>query len=626
MYKFKGRVIITSVVGVVVIIGLATGIIGSSVSRAAPNGALLTGTITSASGEKMEGVTVSARADGMTFTTSVFTGADGGYYFPRMDEGHYKVWAQAVGYLAGRAEVNLTGTVQHQPFALKPTKDFSAQLSGDRYMAALPEDDAQDRKMKEVFRNTCGGCHAQNFPLQNRFDEQGWEKVITLMSKEGAFGYTGDNKEPNPVMAHYKKELAAYLAKMRGPGQSPLRFSPRPRPTGDQTLAVVKEYDTYMPGYEAPLFLNDGSDWSLGAPDKMDKPTGHPINATVDFNGNLWFSNQIKYPFGNRTVGEIDTKTGKVKNFKLAGPDGIAYESHDIETDDEGRIWFNTSNRSLGEIDPSTEKIEEFITPKGMSGVGGFISHDGHGNMWCTTSTGALRFDPKSKKWTEYKSVTQKSSMGPAGGYGIAGDRNGNGWWSQYAIDTEARADGETGKSGEVHFPARVNKAADLFTGEDRKIFESEGGGEFNGRGIPWEQGPRKPGGDLNGDVVWVPLWFGQQLAEINIRTLAVTLHPYPIFDGGAYSVSVDNDHMVWVNFQYADAVAKFDPKAKKWTTYYLPTLGTDNHGVQVTEHNGPTQAAVAEWSTGKVALLQFRTKEQMQALVAEVQQMARAR
>ncbi len=41
---------------------------------------LLTGAITSAAGEKMGGVTVSAKAEGSTITTSVFTDESGGYY------------------------------------------------------------------------------------------------------------------------------------------------------------------------------------------------------------------------------------------------------------------------------------------------------------------------------------------------------------------------------------------------------------------------------------------------------------------------------------------------------------------------------------------------------------------
>src|SRR5262249_30985260 len=45
---------------------------------------LLSGTITSASGEAMGGVTVSAKADGGTITTTVFTDEAGGYYFPTL--------------------------------------------------------------------------------------------------------------------------------------------------------------------------------------------------------------------------------------------------------------------------------------------------------------------------------------------------------------------------------------------------------------------------------------------------------------------------------------------------------------------------------------------------------------
>src|SRR5215510_12239461 len=43
---------------------------------------ILTGTIASASGEKLGGVTVSARRDGTTITTSVYTDETGNYYFP----------------------------------------------------------------------------------------------------------------------------------------------------------------------------------------------------------------------------------------------------------------------------------------------------------------------------------------------------------------------------------------------------------------------------------------------------------------------------------------------------------------------------------------------------------------
>jgi hypothetical protein len=59
---------------------------------------VLSGAITSASGEKLGGVTVSARLDGSTITTSVYTDESGNYYFPPLAAGKYKVWAQALGF------------------------------------------------------------------------------------------------------------------------------------------------------------------------------------------------------------------------------------------------------------------------------------------------------------------------------------------------------------------------------------------------------------------------------------------------------------------------------------------------------------------------------------------------
>src|SRR5712671_4210168 len=55
--------------------------------------AVLSGTIKSAGGEALGGITVSARADGSNIVTSVFTDVAGNYYFPPMAGGKYKMWA-----------------------------------------------------------------------------------------------------------------------------------------------------------------------------------------------------------------------------------------------------------------------------------------------------------------------------------------------------------------------------------------------------------------------------------------------------------------------------------------------------------------------------------------------------
>jgi len=95
--------------------------------------ALLAGTITSVAGEKMGGVTVSAKAEGSTITTSVYTDEAGGYYFPALAEGKYRVWAQALTFQTAKGEVELTKTTL-KDFKLEPMKnqeDWVRQLPGD---------------------------------------------------------------------------------------------------------------------------------------------------------------------------------------------------------------------------------------------------------------------------------------------------------------------------------------------------------------------------------------------------------------------------------------------------------------------------------------------------------------
>ena len=153
------------------VIAIAAGL-GSLIPSAASADALLAGTITSASGEKMGGVTVSAKAEGATITTSVYTDEAGAYYFPPLPDGKYRVWAQALTYQTAKSNVDLSKTTQ-QDFRLQPMtdqEDWVRQLPGDEFLAALPGDTPEDYRMKTQVRKNCTGCHSASYPLQHRFD------------------------------------------------------------------------------------------------------------------------------------------------------------------------------------------------------------------------------------------------------------------------------------------------------------------------------------------------------------------------------------------------------------------------------------------------------------------------
>src|SRR5271155_4861398 len=83
-------------------------LLGAAPALAAGTDAGLSGTITSAGGGKMGGVTVSAKEDGTSITRSVFTDAAGHYVFPPLPAGKYRVWAQALTFATAKGEIDLT--------------------------------------------------------------------------------------------------------------------------------------------------------------------------------------------------------------------------------------------------------------------------------------------------------------------------------------------------------------------------------------------------------------------------------------------------------------------------------------------------------------------------------------
>jgi hypothetical protein len=111
----------------------------------------LTGMARTMDGKVLEGVAVSARAVDRSVTTSVFTDERGEYVFPPLDGGRYQVWAQAVGYETARADVAIGATKPaQQAFSLNTIADITPQLVGSEWIAALPEETKEQRRMKEI--------------------------------------------------------------------------------------------------------------------------------------------------------------------------------------------------------------------------------------------------------------------------------------------------------------------------------------------------------------------------------------------------------------------------------------------------------------------------------------------
>ncbi len=577
---------------------------------------VLTGVISSASGQKLEGVTVSAKMEGSTITTSIYTDVKGSYYFPPLPAGKYNVWAQALGFETAKSSIDLAAA-RHQDFTLQPITDAERrfrQLPSELVLAALPEATEQDALMKRIFMNNCNSCHPTGYALQFRFDEEGWSKVIDLMKVVGNTGVPGT--QVNKIIDHNQRQLAAYLARARGPAETSMTFNSRPRPTGEAAQIVWKLYDLPLnpdASVGTKYNTNDGTDWTLGITSKNGEM---PHDGGIGLDGTLYFT--VNNPNRLATVGRVDAKTGEVTYLKVEGREGLAATAHGMTRDPEGNFWFdvNPGRRSLGKLDTKTQKITVYETPKDMSPLGGAVTMDvdGKGKIWASAPDGALRFDPVTQKFMAFKSLTPYDNpKGTNMTYGAAGDRDGNGWWAEMPMDAIGHGDAATGEVSEVKLTP-VKAWIERLPAGERQYYEDFNEASFN-TAVPWSEGPRRMGTDKNADVLWVGNSWGSSLARINTKTRETTMVPMPDPTMQPYHVAVDSHHEVWGDLWTNDRIYRFDPSANKWTMFELPVHGTEIRHISLLERDGKLQVVMPVYRTSQMGVMTIRSQAEMAAL-----------
>jgi virginiamycin B lyase len=583
--------------------------------------AILSGAIASPSGQKLEGVTVSAKLEGSTITTSVYTDTAGVYVFPPLPAGNYRVWAQALGFELNKGSVDLSAA-RRQNFTLQEIADAERrfrQLPGEMMVAALPEATPQDAHMKRIFMNNCTACHSSSYALQFRFDEAGWNKIIALMKMVPNNGvYPGPGGKPNQIMDRNQKQLAAYLARARGPGESSMKVASRPRPTGEAARAVWTLYDLPLnpdAGIGTKYNPNDGTDWAMGTTSKLGQM---PHDGGLGLDGTIYFT--LNNPNRSGTIGKVDPKTGAVKYIKADAANGRAAGAHGLTRDAAGNFWFdvNPGRRALGKLDVATDSITIYQTPESMSPLGGAVTMDvdGKGKIWASTPSGAVRFDPVTEKFTEFKSlIPAKAAKGSGQTYGAAGDRDGNGWWAQMAMDTIVKGDVASGKAIEIKLPpVKMDMSSD-----DRAFYDTVSDLSFN-TPVPWSQGPRRMGTDKNANVLWVGNSWGATFARIDTKTMETRIIPFPDPTMQPYHIVVDNKHNVWGNLWTSDRIVKLDPATNKWTLFDLPVRGTEIRHIALLERGDKLSVVMPVYRTNQMGVMTVRSEAELAALKAKAQ------
>jgi streptogramin lyase len=596
--------------------------------RAAPG---LIGVIRDSRGQPLAGAAVSVRSSAQTFTTSVYTDEQGGYVFPPLGAGTYRLWAQAVTFATGHAQLALDGRhTGHRDVDLQPLEHFESQLTGVEWYDALPDDSVDHRRLKQVLDVACTGCHGLDVVLQNRFDLAGWQVIIKAMEAAWYSGWRGAADLPasqlrweGQIMRHHQDELAKYLAEMRGPGPSPMAFRPMDRPTGDAARIVVTEYDLPISVRENELPWYNGADWMDGPSTGMHGIVGtHDV--TVDAAGNAWISHSgSRGTFEtDRTLLKLEPQSGAMTAYKLLDRNGAMVPVEQISgLDAMCNIWMHSDDAFI-KLDTRAGRFTSYPMPTVMGGSVNSTDVDSRGRVWANAHYGVVRLDPSGSQqagvaypgWKLFQQLTPGDGIT----YGITTDADDNVWWSESYVDKVATRNVATGVVREIamHDPDYDARKA-LSTEADLAFYESIGAGTWSTNSaspLPYANMPRRLSADKQGNTVWVPNWAQSSLAEIDIHTLRVTYHPLPIHVH-PYKTIVDRHHNVWTDTSLADAALKFSPATGEWVVYRLPSHGCGSRHMGFDDIRD--EAWVACDQASRAARIQFRSPEGIRRLKA---------
>ena len=491
-------------------------------------GATISGTVKGPDGAPFKGAFVEARHMTTGISTDVLSQEDGSYTVPDLPPGTYQLTIRAVGYKAEPHSETLKTSDQHAnaDFSLQKGKVQWSDLSVWQARELLPNGPG-----KEALFGSCFGCHNfQSRMATRRLDNDGWMDLVNYMRFTAVDFALGPKGVPRPVNNQTAGEIAGYLTQVFGP-DSTLPASPSDLP-GYQatvhnfnseamnivyTIYPLKDkswlpFQAYPPSVQKGFF-SDGYIWAADYGNanrvvRINPETGenttymspcphaagiHAIEIGPD--GNAWFAEQ-----GCNRVGEVNTKTGQVKQFDapfIAQSEwgvrgGAKHDSHPMLVD--GKLYVFSSGDPATRLDPSTGKFTTIegipntydvygdtvngkvwftsiakddpiyeVDPKTLKTVFKFspptdpkdfeshrIAIDSKGIVWltCYGSSRVCRLDPNTKDFKVYTPLGQDKHD-----YAIAVDHTGDIWYSMTFLDEIQRLDPKTGKMVEYPFP-----------------------------------------------------------------------------------------------------------------------------------------------------------------------------
>src|SRR5258708_19143667 len=146
------------------------------------------GVVKSTKGDLLEGIMVQLIAGTNGMRTTVLSDAEGRYEFPRLASGTYalRVARPLEFHPFVKEKVTIDGATPLGEIVLErvtsaellpPFRAVTAQMTGAEWLLSL----SGTGEEKKLLTTNCNWCHSYQQILRNRYDEDGWSKIVFRM-------------------------------------------------------------------------------------------------------------------------------------------------------------------------------------------------------------------------------------------------------------------------------------------------------------------------------------------------------------------------------------------------------------------------------------------------------------
>ena len=493
----------------------------------ASSGSALTGVVSSQEEGPMGGVLVSAKRASSTITTTVVSDARGRYSFPRnrLEPGQYSIRIRAAGYeLDGPKQAEVTGQKEAQAdLKLRKAQDLAYQLSSGEWLVSMPGTDQQ----KQFFLN-CVACHTLERSVRSRYTANEFVQVIQRMATY-AQGSTPlrpqkrlDTREYSPKQLEQMTKQAEFVSSVNLSSTSRWEYNLKtlPRPSGKAARVVITEYD-------------------------LPRPEALPHDAVVDSQGSVWYTD-----FGSQYLGKLDSKTGKIAEYKLPlTKPGAPTGSLDLGLDKDGNVWMGMMYQgALAKFDRETEKFQTWLAPNYKENPSTRIamvaatSYNVDGKVWVGADD-EYQVDLKTGEWhaIDYSKGLPKGAP-PAdrlSSYGVIADSHNNFYGMNLNGEYIIRVDAKT--LNVTPYPTPTPNS-----------------------------GPRRGHMDSQ-DRLWFAEYRGNRIAMLDTKTEKIREWAIPTPWTNPYDTVLDKDGNAWTGGMTNDHIVRLNTSTGEFTEYLLP-------------------------------------------------------